>query len=67
MIIDGKTISQNIKTHIKEEVDSLKQHQKRVPQLAVILVGNNPASLTYIKNKEKACAYVDLFFKNKLR
>ncbi len=58
MIIDGKTISQNIKTHIKEEVDSLKQHQKRVPQLAVILVGNNPASLTYIKNKEKACAYV---------
>ena len=58
MIIDGKTISQNIKTHIKEEVESLKQHQKRVPQLAVILVGNNPASLTYIKNKEKACAYV---------
>lgn len=58
MIIDGKTISQNIKTYIKEEVDSLKQHQKRVPQLAVILVGNNPASLTYIKNKEKACAYV---------
>lgn len=58
MIIDGKTISQNIKTQIKEEVDWLKQHQKRVPQLAVILVGNNPASLTYIKNKEKACAYV---------
>lgn len=57
-IIDGKQISQNIKDQVKQEVEQLKINNKRIPQLAVILVGNNMASLTYVKNKEKACEYV---------
>lgn len=58
MIINGKEISQNIKDNVKKEVENLINQGKRVPQLAVILVGNNSASLTYVKNKEKACEYV---------
>ena len=58
MIIDGKTISLKRKDILKEKVDLLKSEGKRIPKLVVILVGDNPASQTYVRNKEIGCAYV---------
>ena len=56
-LIDGKKIAQDIKNDLKKEIDKFK-HAK--PTLAVILVGNNPASETYIKMKKKACLEVGI-------
>ncbi|WP_225999004.1 bifunctional methylenetetrahydrofolate dehydrogenase/methenyltetrahydrofolate cyclohydrolase FolD [Paenibacillus sp. BJ-4] len=53
-IIDGKQISQDIRASIQQEVIRLKNHQFQ-PGLAVVLVGEDPASQVYVKNKEKAC------------
>lgn len=53
-ILDGKKISQKIKDEIKQEVELLRQNSI-LPALAVILVGDNPASKTYVANKTKAC------------
>lgn len=52
-ILDGKWLSSTIKEEIKEKVDELKG--VRHPKLAVILVGDDPASHTYVNAKEKAC------------
>lgn len=57
-IIDGKTVSQSVKDRIKEEVTALKAEHGVVPGLAVIIVGDNPASRIYVNNKKKACEYV---------
>ena len=53
-IIDGKLVSATIRGSIAEEVALLKE-KGVYPRLAVILVGNDPASAVYVKNKEKAC------------
>lgn len=53
-LIDGKATSQKIKDEIKNEVIKLKQ-KGITPTLAVILVGDNPASQTYVASKQKAC------------
>lgn len=58
-IIDGKQISKDIKEELKEEVASLAA-QGRKCCLAVIQVGNDPASSVYVGNKKKACAYVGI-------
>lgn len=58
-IIDGKKISQEIKDELKERVAALKEKGVEVT-LAVIQVGNNPASTVYVGNKKKACAYVGI-------
>lgn len=58
-IIDGKKISQEIKDEIKEQVAQLKAEGSEVC-LAVIQVGNNPASTVYVGNKKKACAYTGI-------
>ena len=55
--IDGKQISKDIKEELKEEVASLAA-QGRKCCLAVIQVGNDPASSVYVGNKKKACAYI---------
>lgn len=57
-IIDGKKKAQEIRLKIKAQVDQLKQQNKRIPGLAVIIVGNNPASQIYVNNKRKACKEV---------
>lgn len=57
-IIDGKAVSQSVKDRIKEEVAELKVKHGVVPGLAVIIVGDNPASRIYVNNKKKACEYV---------
>ena len=58
-IIDGKKISQEIKDELKEKVAGLKEQGKEV-SLAVIQVGNDPASSVYVGNKKKACEYVGI-------
>lgn len=57
-IIDGKAVSRSVKDRIKEEVTALKAEHGVVPGLAVIIVGDNPASRIYVNNKKKACEYV---------
>lgn len=54
-ILDGKQTAQEILKEIKEEIVELIDDEQRVPHLAVILVGSDPASQTYVKNKAKAC------------
>lgn len=60
MIIDGKQLSKEIKAEIKQRVVELKQKYNEVPTLAIILVGNDPASETYVKNKDKAINFVGM-------
>ena len=62
-ILDGKKHSQEILDKIKEKVDILKNSNKRVPGLAVIIVGNNPASKIYVNSKVKACEKVGFYSK----
>lgn len=54
-IIDGKSISSQIKSEVKSETDKLKKEKGISPGLAFILVGENPASKVYVRNKGKAC------------
>ena len=60
MILDGKEIAKTIRAELREEVEALKAAGKRVPKLAIVIVGNNPASETYVNNKLKACAEVGI-------
>lgn len=53
-IIDGKAVSQFVKDEVKKEVSALGENGVSVG-LAVIIVGNDPASRTYVNNKKKAC------------
>lgn len=61
IIIDGKKISGDIKNEIKKETAKLKEKYGKVPGLAVILVGDDPASHTYVRNKGKACEECGFF------
>ena len=54
-IIDGKAVSDKIKAEIKAEVESIKIKTGRVPGLAVVLAGEDPASKVYVTMKGKAC------------
>lgn len=58
-LIDGKKISNEIKEELKEKVIKLRSEGKEIT-LAVVLVGSDPASKIYVKNKEKACEYVGI-------
>lgn len=58
-IIDGKMISQQIKDELKEKVAKLKE-QGKTGALAVIQVGEDPASSVYVRNKKNACAYIGI-------
>jgi methylenetetrahydrofolate dehydrogenase (NADP+) / methenyltetrahydrofolate cyclohydrolase len=57
-IIDGKAVAEELKNSLKQEVLDYQKKTGRVPHLAAILVGNNPASKTYVSNKVKSCDYV---------
>lgn len=57
-LIDGKKISLQVMQELAEEVDRLKSEGRRVPHLAAVLVGNDPASETYVASKVKACQKV---------
>ncbi|PHI30121.1 bifunctional methylenetetrahydrofolate dehydrogenase/methenyltetrahydrofolate cyclohydrolase FolD [Budvicia aquatica] len=57
-IIDGKAIAQQLRTEIAASVQQRIQAGKRAPGLAVILVGENPASQIYVSSKRRACEEV---------
>ena len=54
-LIDGKLISAQIRAEIKEETTAFEQEHGYVPGLAVVIVGENPASQVYVRNKARAC------------
>jgi len=59
-IIDGKKIAEEVRAEIRAEVEELKK-KGLVPGLAVILVGDNPASQIYVNNKHKACGELGIY------
>ena len=61
--IDGNIIAQSVKDRVKKAVEELKT-QGITPCLATILIGDNPASATYVKNKHKACEEVGIVTKD---
>ncbi|SYZ73198.1 Bifunctional protein FolD (Includes: Methylenetetrahydrofolate dehydrogenase; Methenyltetrahydrofolate cyclohydrolase) [Candidatus Zixiibacteriota bacterium] len=60
VVIDGKMISDQIKSELKSKVESLKS-EGIIPGLAAVLVGNNPASESYVNGKAKACEKVGIY------
>lgn len=54
IIIDGKEVAKKTREKLKNEVEELKEHGI-IPKLTVIMVGDNPASKVYVRNKSKAC------------
>lgn len=62
--IDGKAFSQVILEKIREEHNQLKEKYGKQAGLAVVIVGNNPASQVYVRNKMKACENVGFYSKN---
>jgi methylenetetrahydrofolate dehydrogenase (NADP+)/methenyltetrahydrofolate cyclohydrolase len=60
-LIDGKALAQKVHAHVAQEVEKLKQEENVVPGLAVILVGDDPASHAYVKMKAKACEKVGFY------
>lgn len=57
-IIDGKALSETIKSEIAEEVKKLKEGDHKIPHLAAVLVGNDPASQSYVRSKVRSCEQV---------
>jgi len=63
VLIDGRKVSQDIKDELKAKIDELKSAGKRVPGLVTILVGDNPASQSYVTSKAKACTELGMLSK----
>jgi methylenetetrahydrofolate dehydrogenase (NADP+)/methenyltetrahydrofolate cyclohydrolase len=59
-LIDGKAVAREVQKQVKQEVDGLERRWGMVPGLGVVLAGNDPGSLIYVKNKEKACKEVGI-------
>ena len=59
-IIDGKAIAESVRNSIRQDIIKLKQEKGIVPGLTVILVGDDPASQIYVRNKERACKDVGI-------
>ncbi len=62
--IDGKAFSQTVLEKIREEHSQLKEKYGKPAGLAVVIVGNNPASQVYVKNKIRACENVRFYSEN---
>lgn len=54
-VIDGKELSKQVRLDVKQQVEFLQKEYSKVPQLVVILVGDDPASQSYVRAKERAC------------
>jgi methylenetetrahydrofolate dehydrogenase (NADP+)/methenyltetrahydrofolate cyclohydrolase len=59
-LLDGKALAQRIQTQLSEQVAQLLLTNGRPPGLAVLMLGDHPASAAYVRNKERACAKVGL-------
>lgn len=60
MILDGKKIAADIREELKQQIAAKRAEGLRAPKLAIVIVGHNPASETYVTNKMKACAEVGI-------
>jgi methylenetetrahydrofolate dehydrogenase (NADP+)/methenyltetrahydrofolate cyclohydrolase len=60
VIIDGKAVAKEVQKQVKDEVEGLERRWGLAPGLAVVLVGDDPASHIYVRNKEKACKEVGI-------
>jgi methylenetetrahydrofolate dehydrogenase (NADP+)/methenyltetrahydrofolate cyclohydrolase len=58
ILINGKTVSAEIRNRLKQETAELKNKTGRMPGLATVLVGEDPASAVYVRNKNKICGEV---------
>ena len=59
-IIDGKLVSSILRSKLAEEINVLRSEFGIIPGLAVVIVGDNPASKVYVRNKKKACEEVGI-------
>ena len=59
-LLDGKALAQKIQSELKTKVTQLESIMGRPPGLAVLMVGDNPASAVYVRNKERACQKVGI-------
>ena len=57
-IIDGKLLAQTIKSELREKVEAVKADGGKIPHLAAVLIGEDPASQVYVRNKVKSCEEV---------
>lgn len=62
-ILDGRACSQNVKDKVAKAIQQRRQQGLSIPGLAVILVGDDPASATYVSHKERACQEVGIHSK----
>lgn len=60
MLLSGKEAARVVRARVKEATQTLRAEGKQVPKLAVIIVGQDPASETYVANKEKACGWTGI-------
>lgn len=59
-LLDGKTVAQRIQSDLQQQIQQLQGQIGRPPGLAVLMVGDNPASAAYVRNKERACSQVGI-------
>ena len=59
-LLDGKALAKEIQSTLKAEISQLQPKIGRPPGLAVLMVGDNPASAVYVRNKERACQRVGI-------
>lgn len=64
-ILDGKSLAEKIRVNLKEDVDNLKK-DSILPKFAVIMVGDDPSSKIYVKNKSKACEEIGIEYEEHL-
>jgi methylenetetrahydrofolate dehydrogenase (NADP+)/methenyltetrahydrofolate cyclohydrolase len=60
-IIDGNQVAQQIRGELSKDIEELKSRHGVTPGLAVVLVGDNPASQVYVRNKNKACHEIGIY------
>jgi methylenetetrahydrofolate dehydrogenase (NADP+)/methenyltetrahydrofolate cyclohydrolase len=58
IVVDGLALANQLRDEMAREIEELKQAGHRPPQLTVVLVGDDPASRSYIKGKQRACARI---------
>jgi methylenetetrahydrofolate dehydrogenase (NADP+)/methenyltetrahydrofolate cyclohydrolase len=59
-ILDGKQLAQRLQAQLAETIQTLQPQVGRPPGLAVIMIGDNPASAAYVRNKERACTQMGM-------
>lgn len=60
LLLDGKALANQVQTQLAQEIQALTAQGYRPPGLAVVMVGDNPASTVYVRNKERACSRVGI-------